>query len=263
MRPVKAQADTDRFALVDISRLRVGSTLSHSILEDMDDRQVVLVGSGVTLTVEHSSGLSRRGITQVRVSRSDLQRLVAMNTTDRSRPVRVPTDQASLPAIDSRVTNALGRTRPVDSQMVRRFVESDNAATHQLDELFKGLDHGDTSNADQVHLVSRINAEQFAADRDAFLLSSILPGTEYSLSRHSLQVSKIATAIAVTMGRSLEEIAELNIGCLIHDVGMQRINQQLLESPRALSEMEYLEITKHPGITFELIRSVRSLSAGA
>lgn len=260
---LKLLPDPNRFVLVDINRLRVGGTLTHSILENTDDRQVVLVGSGVTLTPEHLANLNRRGLTHVRVNRSDLGQVLGPEYAERIRIAYSQTDPAASGATNRRTPQPAGRVRPMDRQMLQRFMDSDRAAVQQLDDLFKGIERGDLSHADQLREVSQGQVAQFETNREAFLFSSILPGSEFSFSHHSHQVSKLAVAIADSMNRTADEIAELNVGCLIHDIGMQRIDQDLVQLPRSLTEVEYLEITKHPAITFELIRNVRSLSTGS
>ena len=70
----------------------------------------------------------------------------------------------------------------------------------------------------------------------------------------------LAMSIGVQMGLDYEALMDLGLGCLMHDLGMLRVSSPTYRSKRVLDEAEFLEITRHPVETFELLeRSCDSL----
>ena len=64
-------------------------------------------------------------------------------------------------------------------------------------------------------------------------------------SGHQKRVSEIASAIAIEMGLSEDQIEGIRIGSLIHDIGKLAIPAELLVKPSKLSDLEYALIQGH------------------
>jgi hypothetical protein len=106
-------------------------------------------------------------------------------------------------------------------------------------------------------------AAQVDIDRDLFVSLGAAPVGENRLARHSLQVAELAMAVGASMGLGRGDLVELGVGCLVHDAGMLRINRELVESSRTLGRIDFLEITKHPAFTFELLRDLKEFTTGS
>lgn len=78
--------------------------------------------------------------------------------------------------------------------------------------------------------------------------------------QHSFQVSTYAIAIAKEMNYSVEEIRQIALGALLHDVGKMLVPQDILLKPGRLSEEEFSEIRKHTTAGFDVLRNVHSIS---
>lgn len=65
---------------------------------------------------------------------------------------------------------------------------------------------------------------------------------------HSSRVSEICGAIASHNGLSTEEINKIKLTGLMHDIGKIGIDEKILNSDKALTHEEWLEIKKHPEI---------------
>lgn len=78
--------------------------------------------------------------------------------------------------------------------------------------------------------------------------------------QHSFQVSTYAIAIAKEMNYSVEEIRQIALGALLHDVGKMLVPQDILFKPGRLSEEEFNEIRKHTTSGFDVLRNVHSIS---
>ena len=79
----------------------------------------------------------------------------------------------------------------------------------------------------------------------------------YTLGTRS--VVRLSRATARELGMGSSEIDALGFAAAIHDVGMTRLNDQLLRAPRALREDERRELAQHPEMSVEIIRPLEDL----
>ncbi|BAF60878.1 MAG: HD-GYP domain-containing protein [Pelotomaculum sp.] len=77
-----------------------------------------------------------------------------------------------------------------------------------------------------------------------------------SLERHSRRVAKIAIAIADKMVMSNKEQDYIYLAGLLHDVGKLGMKDSYLLKPGKLSLEEWLEIKKHPVISYNLLKAI-------
>lgn len=79
---------------------------------------------------------------------------------------------------------------------------------------------------------------------------SIIMNTLFEKSRremeHSNRVSAIAGAIAVSMGLDAEQVNQIEVAGLLHDIGKIGIDEQILNKSGRLDSLERQEIMKHP-----------------
>lgn len=91
------------------------------------------------------------------------------------------------------------------------------------------------------------------------LLSTFATKDEY-LETHSLQVSKIASMLAESMGLSENYIREITLAALLHDVGLLEVPDDVLSKRTPLNHEEINLIKKHPQIaTEQILKPIKSL----
>ena len=72
---------------------------------------------------------------------------------------------------------------------------------------------------------------------------------------HTVNVAIYAVAVAIKMGLSLNELNEVAIASLCHDLGKTRIDPVILKKKGKLTDAEFEEIRRHPQYSYELISS--------
>ena len=72
---------------------------------------------------------------------------------------------------------------------------------------------------------------------------------------HQRRVSQVAVAIAQEMGMAAEQIEEIRIAALIHDVGKMSVPAEILSKPGQLSPMEFGLIKGHAEASYRIIVS--------
>ncbi|MEX0718995.1 MAG: HD domain-containing phosphohydrolase [Planctomycetaceae bacterium] len=257
-------------ATVPTSRLRAGVTLRSPVYEIRDGRSVLLLAAGVSISDPLIVRLKQRGISRILMQTSELARMA------NDGEVGSPDESSGLP--DLRVRG--GRRFAVSSDSYchrvrrhgastyraenrRNFVDSYEHSMAHVEGLFGELSAGIRVDGRMLNDAANDSLDRMARDVDLFVSLGIVPEADQYPVRHSLQTSILATAIGSTVGLGEKDLLDLGIGCLIHDAGMLHIESELYEAERVLDDIEFLEITKHPTIAFDLIRGVRELSTGA
>ena len=76
-----------------------------------------------------------------------------------------------------------------------------------------------------------------------------------SLYSHSASVAKIAVQIGLSLNFKNDDLLELAVGGLLHDVGKLKIKSSILYKPTKLTNEEILLIKKHPVDGFEMLKN--------
>jgi HD-GYP domain-containing protein (c-di-GMP phosphodiesterase class II) len=76
---------------------------------------------------------------------------------------------------------------------------------------------------------------------------------------HSARVTQYAVAIAESMGLSNEEIEEIRLAGLLHDLGKIGVPDHILNKPGLLSEEEFTAIRMHPELSMRIIEPLPHL----
>ena len=72
---------------------------------------------------------------------------------------------------------------------------------------------------------------------------------------HSVNVAVYATAVGSKMELSDEELQDLTVAALCHDLGKSRISPEIINKKERLTDEEYEEIKRHPQYGFEMLQS--------
>ena len=77
---------------------------------------------------------------------------------------------------------------------------------------------------------------------------------------HSKRVSEICEMISVKVYSDKEDVRKVKLAGLIHDIGKIGVNENILNKPGKLSQDEWLEMYKHPEISWRILSSVKEFS---
>jgi HD-GYP domain-containing protein (c-di-GMP phosphodiesterase class II) len=266
----------DRFATVDLSGLRVGAKLRFPLCDVRSDRNVLLLAAGTTITRQLLERLEHRGIRRVRVNQEDLSQMKALP----KRPANGETSAQFAPAesperpgganghwaiTPESFVNTIRRhgSSSYSAATTERFVTGYRESIQQVESLFTGLATGGLQDAAEIAALSSNSLMRIAEDLDLFVATGLSPATDKYPCRHSLQTAMLAMSIATTMGHAKSELVELGIGCLMHDAGMLHVDAQLLRSDKVLDRVQFLEITKHPAVTFDMLKDLKNVPSSA
>ncbi len=92
-------------------------------------------------------------------------------------------------------------------------------------------------------------------------------GTVYlsdgELYHHSVNVALFALGVGLGLKLSEEQLLDLGIGALLHDVGKLRIPEKVLKKPGRLTDAEYAEMKLHTQFGYELLLNDHELHGPA
>lgn len=272
-----SQSNDKEFLCVPLSQLPVGTTLKEPIFDGRSSagKDLLLLAAGQTLSQSVVDQLVKRGATEIRVSIKELRRIQQLgkptaNTAQRTAAVKRASqeelrDSEKFGVSKSSFVHNIQKHGVVGyhpervAEAVEEFQKSTEQITHLLDRLCRGA----LTDSDEVASASEASLDRIAEDMDLAVGMGLCPADNSYSSKHSLQTSMVAMAIGTTLGLPRDQLVELGIGCLVHDAGMRYVPQELVQAPRQLNEIEFLEITKHPSITFELLQKMPDVPTGS
>jgi len=77
---------------------------------------------------------------------------------------------------------------------------------------------------------------------------------------HSIRVSEICEEMAINMNFSQDEVNQIRIAGLMHDIGKMGIDEKILNKTERLNSHEWKEIMKHPEIGYRILSSSNEFS---
>ncbi|MCM8775449.1 MAG: response regulator [Candidatus Omnitrophica bacterium] len=93
-------------------------------------------------------------------------------------------------------------------------------------------------------------------------LITALDTRERETGKHSLRVAFYTTELTKASGIKGRELEEIAMGSLLHDIGKIGIPDQILKKPTVLTEMEWMEMKKHPAIGWNMIKDIDFIGIG-
>lgn len=92
------------------------------------------------------------------------------------------------------------------------------------------------------------------------LITKSLYEKDFREEDHCQRVSNICKNIGLAMGLSADEINDLGILGLLHDIGKICVNEKTLNKKGKLSNLDWAAIKRHPEIGYQILRSVNEFA---
>lgn len=266
------------FQLIPLSHLVLGAKLREPIYDASSvDRDLLLLAAGKKISQGVLDQLAKRGVTEVRISTREWQRMQKVKSTlsDPNSAASAAVKRAShieLRDMSQRfgvsAKSFLNQVKQhgeatYQAEKVQTFVQAYQETTQQVASLLDAFASGDIPETSEMVGASQEQLNRITEDMDLVVSMGLNSNTKISPAQRSLKTAMLAMSVGTTLGLKKEELIELGIGCLVHDVGMQFVPPELVDSPRKLSDIEFLEITKHPSAAFDLLRQLPDVPTGS
>lgn len=110
---------------------------------------------------------------------------------------------------------------------------------------------------EDVHRISQIideMIEQLLEQKDfVFALSQLRSVDDYTY-HHSVNVGVLSLMIGIDLNLTKEQLQQLGIGAILHDIGKIMISEDIIKKPAKLTPAEYEEVKKHTVYGYEILR---------
>jgi putative nucleotidyltransferase with HDIG domain len=128
--------------------------------------------------------------------------------------------------------------------------------------LLNTLANGDTVSMESIRYIVSLLVHSFLMDRDFLLnLSTVKCAKGDYIYHHSLNVSILAINIAASYGFNEQQVLEIGMGSLLHDVGMLLIPEEIRFKKERVTEEEWYEVQKHPILGLHILEKIERLPA--
>lgn len=123
---------------------------------------------------------------------------------------------------------------------------------YQLSEVKENRERLKKTSANKLSAIELVKKESFELVVKT-LLSALKCKDEYTWG-HSLRVAYFCVSVGRELGLSEDEIYELEVSALFHDIGKIGVSDSVLLKPSRLTDQEFLEMKLHPSKSFEILK---------
>ena len=128
-----------------------------------------------------------------------------------------------------------------------------------VDEMFNDVRMGNNIDVSGVKEVVSDMVESVVRNPDAMQWLSNLRSRDEYTAIHSLNVCIFALTFGRYLGLNEDELNELGIGALLHDIGKMRVPLEVLNKEGKLSDEEYTMVRQHAQHGYEILLETRDL----
>jgi len=121
---------------------------------------------------------------------------------------------------------------------------------------FEAFRKSKTLNINSLQRAVKMIIEDVVDNKDVLIsLTDIRTHDDYTFG-HSINTCLIAALIGLKMRLNEQQLRELALGVILHDIGKTLISQEILNKKEPLSSEEWQTIAEHPTTGFDILRKV-------
>lgn len=147
-------------------------------------------------------------------------------------------------------------TEKFDRNNVMQFAANRQKSISDMNMVFENMINGNNMNTKALTTVTDSTLEDLKNDPDLLACLGINPNNGEYPARHSTLTSMLAVAMGAQFKLDRKTLTELSIGCLIHDVGMLKLDRRHYDPEKEITESAWEEITRHPVLVFEMVENL-------
>ena len=217
---------------VSISQLQEGMRIDQAIIDRMDR---TLVARGAILDAYTIEGLKRHGIRGVYISEGEEE----------------PEQETEEPLLPF-VSHNIEKHRTEDPAKVQLSESVKKRVSEGIQYLYNNADSpqfADTSTKITNDLMRAIDSNSaLAVD-----ISTLKTSDEYTF-KHSVDVATMSMIIARNLKMSEQDVYNIGIAGLLHDMGKSKIPLHILNKPARLTEDEFAIMKKHSELGYKILK---------
>ncbi|KAB3536334.1 HD-GYP domain-containing protein [Alkaliphilus pronyensis] len=138
--------------------------------------------------------------------------------------------------------------------------ETTKEALRDIEKFMKSFNYFDTDKYDKIVKIVNDIITKLLSKKNIILYVTDIRGIDDYTFQHSLYVCVYALVIGVELNYSKQQLEDLGIGALLHDVGKVLTPSSILKKPSILNSCEYEEIKKHSTEGYNIIKYIDGVS---
>lgn len=139
------------------------------------------------------------------------------------------------------------------------LLETREIATSFVKDAFVKLNASGQLSIDVYELICALIEEILDNDEIVLNLNEIRKIDDYTL-EHSVNVAVISLVIGISLDLTRDELKDLGVGAILHDIGKMLIPKHILNKPAALTMEEYDVVKDHAKYGYELLSKIKGLN---
>lgn len=144
-------------------------------------------------------------------------------------------------------------------ERIRIASETRQHARNFIDGIFTGVRSGEEINLAEIKPVVGAMVNNIIHNPDAQLCLTQLKRRDEYTAQHSVNVCVLSIAFARHMGMEINDLNEIGMGAILHDIGKLRVPLEILNKPGKLTGEEFAIMKRHPELGAELLRKTAGI----
>jgi putative nucleotidyltransferase with HDIG domain len=169
-----------------------------------------------------------------------------------------PAPEEKEPPLPPEIQRTVDKTRKEDPAKVRLSESLKQRVSTGMQYLYNNTDDGHFANTS-----ARITNDLMKAINDnaaiAVDINALKTSDEYTF-KHSVDVATMSMIIAKNMGYSQDDIYNIGLAGLLHDIGKSKVPLEILNKPAKLNDEEFAVMKKHTIFGYEIIKEKENFS---
>ncbi|MEZ4484920.1 MAG: HD domain-containing protein [Syntrophotaleaceae bacterium] len=132
-----------------------------------------------------------------------------------------------------------------------------------VNEIFEDVHLGRIPSSKKAKQAVKDMARLTLSDPHALFALSMLKSYDNYTFTHSVNVSVIALSVGRACQIPEEQLRELGLGGLLHDIGKLKIDLAIINKPGRLNEQEFAQIMNHPRLGAEIVNGIAGIPPSA
>lgn len=213
--------------IVSVDKLREGMQLADDVYSSSATEYELIFEKGIFLSSMMIEKLRDAGIKTVNIVGGGIESAAVVKKTEKN-----PND-----AINQNLSRALTDLNEIFDGGSEEIKELSIASVERVDNI-----------ADNI-------IEDIAGNSD-FLAKQMIALQNYDdyTYKHCLRVAMMGAAVSNEIGLSPEEVKEVVVAGLLHDIGKSNIDHDIIIKPGKLTDKEFEEIKRHPLIGYNILK---------
>lgn len=145
------------------------------------------------------------------------------------------------------------------AQEIKTALQVQKEAQTVIRNIMQDIRLGKNIQSDRVKRVVNSMIDSILNNPDALASLTRMKGYDEHTFVHSINVCILSLTLARHLSFNRDEMLEIGIGALLHDVGKMKIHPQILKKPESLTAEEWNEIKKHPLYSYEILDASRGI----